>query len=97
VTQPSISPRTPLRSRLRRRVDRDTGMYHFHLELDPVTGSTVSSAYLAQLASVRERLAAMAMVELITGARAVDRRVPEVTVLIDLDTFMSGFARPLRV
>jgi len=60
----------------------------------------VSSAYLAQLASVRarhcdddmthERLAAMAMVELITGARAVDRRVPEVTVLIDLDTFMSG-------
>ncbi|MBA3801532.1 MAG: DUF222 domain-containing protein [Acidimicrobiia bacterium] len=87
-------------SRLRRRVDRDTGMYHFHLELDPVTGSTVSSAYLAQLASVRarhcdddmahERLAAMAMVELITGARAVDRRVPEVTVLIDLDTFMSG-------
>ncbi|MEJ7722129.1 MAG: hypothetical protein WKF58_17660 [Ilumatobacteraceae bacterium] len=26
--------------RMRRRVDRDTGMYHFHLEVDPVTGST---------------------------------------------------------
>jgi len=60
--------------RMRRRVDRDTGMYHFHLELDPVAGSTVSSAYLAHLASVRarhcdddmthERLAATAMVEL---------------------------------
>jgi hypothetical protein len=86
--------------RMRRRVDRDTGMYHFHLEVDPVTGSKVSSAYLAHLASVRarhcdddmthERLAATAMVELITGARAVDRRVPEITVLIDLDTFLHG-------
>jgi hypothetical protein len=36
--------------RMRRRVDRETGMYHFHLELDPVTGSTVSTAYLAHLA-----------------------------------------------
>ncbi|MBA3803948.1 MAG: HNH endonuclease [Acidimicrobiia bacterium] len=86
--------------RMRRRLDRDTGMYHFHLEVDPVTGSTVSTAYLAHLASVRarhrdddmthERLAAMAMVELITGARAVDRRVPDITVLIDLDTYLHG-------
>ncbi|MEJ7722128.1 MAG: hypothetical protein WKF58_17655 [Ilumatobacteraceae bacterium] len=65
----------------------------------------MSTAYLAHLASVRarhrdddithERLAATAMVELITGARAVDRRVPEITVLIDLDTFLPRVARTL--
>ena len=29
-------------------------------------------------------------VELICGARAVDRRIPEISVLIDLDTLQSG-------
>ena len=31
-----------------------------------------------------------AFVELITGARSVDRRIPEISVLIDYQTLQSG-------
>ncbi|MDQ3738290.1 MAG: HNH endonuclease, partial [Actinomycetota bacterium] len=37
-----------------------------------------------------ERVEAQAMVELVTGARSVDRRVPEVSVLIDYHTLLNG-------
>ena len=37
-----------------------------------------------------DQLKADAMVGLVTGARTLDRRVPEVTVLIDLDTLRHG-------
>jgi hypothetical protein len=86
--------------RLKRWIDRATGMCHTHLELDPETDAKVSSALSAALAAERasaqnadttwEQLQADALVGLITGARALDRRVPEVSVLIDLDTLTSG-------
>ncbi len=85
---------------LRQRVDRVSGMHHFHLEVDPESGAKVTAAYTAHLATLRvrhrdddisrDRLGAQAMVELITGARAIDRRVPEVSVLIDLATMING-------
>ncbi len=87
-------------NKLRERVDRVTGMHHFHLEVDPESGAKVSAAYLAHLATLRvrhrdddisrDRLGAQATVELITGTRALDRRVPEVSVLIDLQTMLHG-------
>lgn len=87
-------------NRLSQRIDRQTGMHHFHLEVDPESGAKVSAAYLAHLATLRVRhrdddisrdqLAAQAMVELITGAQAIDRRIPEVSVLIDLETMING-------
>jgi hypothetical protein len=85
--------------RLKRWIDRATGMCHTHLQLDPESDAKVSSAISAVLAVERasaqdadttwEQLQADALVGLITGARSLDQRVPEVSVLIDLHTLKS--------
>jgi hypothetical protein len=83
---------------LRRWVDRDTGMCHTHLAVDPETDAKLAAALDAAVRAEERldeatgeqrtlaQLKADAAVALITGARAVDRRVPEVSVLIDLDS-----------
>jgi hypothetical protein len=86
--------------RLRRWVDRQTGMCKTLLELDPEADARVSTALSAALAADRakpqtadtnwDHLQADALVELITGARSVDPRTPELSVLIDLETLRSG-------
>jgi Domain of unknown function (DUF222)/HNH endonuclease len=85
---------------LRRWVDRNTGMCHTHLQLDPEADAKISAALDAAITAERakpdteqrsfEQLKADAMVGLITGARHRDRRTPEVTVLVDLDTLRHG-------
>ena len=86
--------------RVRRWVDRQTGMCKTLLELDPETDARVAAAFDAAVAAARarqqgddvdfEHLRADALVELITGGRSTDRRVPEVSVLIDLETLCHG-------
>ncbi len=86
--------------RLRRWVDRQTGMCKTLLELDPEADAKVSAALSAALAAARakpqdadtnwDHLQVDALVDLITGARAVDPRTPELSVLIDLETLRSG-------
>ncbi len=111
------------RNRIRRWVDRVTGMHHLHAELDPESACKVWLAITTQLRSVRhehhhdtpgdgdagaaapaplgapdpvgaplsfEQLEAQVFVDLITGAQALDRRVPEVIVLLDIDTLVAG-------
>lgn len=85
---------------LRRWVDRATGMCHTYLQLDPEADASVSAALDAAIAAEKakpepderslDQLKADAMVALITGARTTDRRVPEVTVLVDYDTLTTG-------
>ena len=82
--------------RLRRWIDHDTCMHKTLLELDPEHDAKIAAALRAAL---RDRFDDMinpnvdwrhveidTLVELITGARAVHPRVPEVSVLIDLQT-----------
>ena len=70
-------------------------------QLDPEVDARVSAALDAAIAAEQakpeddeprtfDQLKADAMVGLITGARNPDRRTPEVTVLIDLDTLRHG-------
>ena len=90
---------------LRRWINRTTGMYHLHGELDPQSGATLFGAIDAHTTTIRkhpdhggtagervpiERVEAQALVELVTGARTVDRRIPEVSVLIDYHTLLGG-------
>ena len=86
---------------LRRWVDRNSGMCHTHLQLDPEADAKISAVLDAAIAAERakpdddeprsfDQLKADAMVGVITGARSGDRRVPEVTVLIDVDTLRTG-------
>jgi hypothetical protein len=76
-------------------------MCHTHLELDPETDAHVAAALDAAITAARTRrqdnddvrfdhLTVDALVELITGARTTDRRVPEVSVLIDLQALQHG-------
>jgi hypothetical protein len=84
---------------LRRWVDK-AGMCHTHLQLDPEADAKVSAALNAAIAAEKtksdtdgrtfDQLKADAMVGLIIGSRAHDRRVPEITVLIDHDTLCHG-------
>jgi hypothetical protein len=85
--------------RLKRWIDRTTGMCHTHLELDPESDAKVSAALGEAIAAERskadgertwEQLQADALVGLITGARSLDRRVPELSVLIDHETLVNG-------
>jgi hypothetical protein len=86
--------------RLRRWIDRQSGMCKTLLELDPESDGKVSAALSAALAAEQakpqcadltwDQLQADALVGLITGARTLDQRVPELSVLIDLDTLESG-------
>ncbi len=86
--------------KVRRWVDRQSGMCKTLLELDPESDAKVSAALDAALAAERakaqdpdvnwDHLQADALVNLITGARSADPHVPELSVLIDLDTLQSG-------
>ena len=91
---------------MRRWVDRTTGMCHTHLELDAETDARVAASLDAAVAAAKTRqqdsnltfdqLQADTLVDLITrpdtaqGPAAVTGRVPEVIVLIDLDTLRNG-------
>lgn len=80
--------------------DRQTGMCHTHLSLDPEADARVGAAFDAAVAAERarpdvddrtlEQLRADVLVDLIAGARSTDRRVPEMSVLVDLDTLRRG-------
>ncbi len=85
--------------RLKRWIDRTTGMCHTHLELDPESDAKVSAALGEAIAAERtkpdgertwEQFQADALVGLITGARSLDRRVPELSVLVDHETLVNG-------
>jgi Domain of unknown function (DUF222) len=86
--------------RVRRWVDRQTGMCKTLVELDPENDAKISAALDAALAGERakpqdidvnwDHLAADVLVGLITGARSLGTRVAEISVLIDLDTLRSG-------
>jgi hypothetical protein len=80
-------------------VDADTGMCITRIALDPLSDAEMWTAINAAVRDAQAdmdhdnieapgwgQLAADVTVELITGARAVDRRVPEVSVHIDFDT-----------
>jgi hypothetical protein len=82
---------------VRRWVDRETGMHHTHLELDPVRDRALWTAIERCRATLRqqdgnrrtpwEQLTVDAVVGAIGGGNRTER-VPEITVLIDLDTLM---------
>jgi Domain of unknown function (DUF222)/HNH endonuclease len=86
--------------RVKRWVDRASGMHKTLLELDPLADAQVAAALHAATREARaglvdptvswDHVQADALVELITGARAVERRVPEVSVVVDLQTLESG-------
>ena len=77
-------------------IDRQSGLHHTMLVLDPEADAKVATALHAATSAQRSGLTdpniswdhvqADALVGLITGARSVDRRVPEVSVLVDLQT-----------
>lgn len=83
---------------VRRWVDKHTGAAKTLLTLDPATDAKVWAAINAAVGQARaaaqddeltfDQLRSDAVVDLITGARAVDRRVPEVSVLIDWATLI---------
>ena len=85
---------------LSRWLDRQTGLCHTRLILDPEADARVAAALDAAVATERakpetddrtfDQLRADAFVGLITGARGGDRRAPEVSVLIDLPTLVHG-------
>jgi hypothetical protein len=84
---------------VKRWIDKTTGMHHSHLELDPVRDAAVWSAIDAQLRTLRaadgnsgvawNQLQADAVVAA-AGAGPQGERVPEITVLVDHDTLVSG-------
>lgn len=86
--------------RVRRWVDRQTGMCKTLIELDAETDATMWAAINAAIAAARaakqdadltfDQLEADALVGLITGARTGDQRVAEISVLIDLATLRDG-------
>ena len=83
------------RSRVRRWVDKATGMCHTHLELDPVRDRALWTAIDSARATLRQadgnrrtpwaQLEVDAVIAAIGGGDRVDR-VPEITVLIDADS-----------
>ena len=89
-------------STVRRWIDRVTGMWHLHAEVDPETGAKLWTAIDAQLDTVKQRdgnrevpleqLTVIAFVEVVgaTPASNGDRRVPEVCVHVDLPTLADG-------
>ena len=92
--------------RVRRWVDQITGMHHLHAQLDPEAAARVDAALDAATRARRseehraegkpdesptwDQDCADALVELITGARSVDRRVPDIAVHIDWATLLHG-------
>jgi len=88
-------------SKIRTWIDRETGMGKTLLELDPVRHAALQAAIDAHLATLRQRdgngdtpfdqLRLEAALELIdTGGTLQQRRIPEVSVVIDWRTLMDG-------
>jgi hypothetical protein len=86
---------------VKRWVDRQSGLCHTHLTLDPEADAAVGAALGAAVWADQQaagpdddrtldQVRADAMVGLITAARSVGRRVPQVSVLIDVDTLRHG-------
>ena len=85
---------------VRRWVDRQTGMCETLISLDPETDAKVWTAINGAVGAERARpqdrdttwdhLVTDTVVDLIAGARAVNDRVPEVSVLIDFETLQNG-------
>jgi hypothetical protein len=86
---------------VKRWVDRETGLCHTHLMLDPETDEKVARAFGAAVAAEHaamsrdddrsfDEVRADALVGLITGARRVSRRTPQVVMLVDHDTYQAG-------
>ena len=83
---------------LRRWTDRETGLCHTHVALDPEADARLSAMLDAAVAAERakpddetrsfDQLRADAFVDLATGARATGHRPAEVTVLIDHQTYV---------
>jgi hypothetical protein len=94
--------RQKVNSTLRRWIDKVTGMWHLHAEVDPESGAKLWTAIDAQLDTVKqrdgnaevplERLAVVALVEAVTATPVAngDRRIPEVCVHVDLPTLADG-------
>ena len=86
-------------SSVRRWVDRETGMRHTHLELDPVRDRALWAAIDSARATLRQRdgnrrtpwaqLEVDAVIAAIGGGDRGDR-VPEITVLVDHQTLLHG-------
>lgn len=87
--------------KVHRWVDRQSGMCKTLIELDAEADAAMWTAIGAAVGAARnnqqpgddrsyDQLQADTVVDLICGSQAVDRRVPEVSVLIDLDTLRSG-------
>lgn len=86
---------------LKRWKDKVTGMWHLHATLDPVTGARLDTAIDAATRATRaaappdqrlswDQASVDAFVGLLTGARSVDARVPDVAVHIDWRTLIDG-------
>ena len=84
---------------LRRWTDRETGMCHTHLTLDPEADARVSASLDAAIAAERakpdsgrsfDQLRADAFVTLVTSRTAAGRRPAQVSVLIDHATLRRG-------
>lgn len=88
------------RSCVKRWIDKTTGMHHTHLELDPVRDANLHSAIDAQIRRLRQhdgnartpwsQLQVDAVIAATSGGSAAER-VPEISVLVDLDTIVSGW------
>ena len=86
--------------RVKRWVDRQTGMCKTLIELEAETDGAMWTAINAAIAAARadnedadltfDQLQTDAVVNLITGARSTDQRVPEISVLIDYHTLLNG-------
>lgn len=102
ATQPgdTIHDRNRRARKVRTWSDRETGMCKTLIELDAETHATMWSAINAAVAQARsarqdedtnfDHLQVDALVDLISGARAVGARVPQVSALIDLATLIGG-------
>jgi hypothetical protein len=88
------------RSCVKRWVDKVTGMHHTHLELDPVRDATLHAAIDAQIRRLRQQdgnastawaqLQVDAVIAATSGGAGADR-IPEIGVLVDHDTLMTGW------
>ena len=85
------------RSKVKRWVDKATGMCHTHLELDPVRDRALWAAIDSTRAKLRQadgnqrtpwpQLEVNAVIAAIGGT---GDRVPEITILVDYDTLLAG-------
>jgi hypothetical protein len=88
------------RSCVKRWIDKTTGMHHTHVELDPVRDATLHAAIDAQIRRLRQQdgnartpwgqLQVDAVIAATSGGRSAER-VPEISVLTDHDTLVSGW------